>query len=88
MPSFDAIWERIQQHAGEIFTQIRGGEFRYEVRDGCVKPDRVNQIISRAEFERAFQLVPLDSTVPVQGLRGPSYIYAIMMDRRIRQNDW
>jgi hypothetical protein len=33
-------------------------------------------------------LVPLENTVPVQHLRGPSYIYAILMDPRIRQDDW
>jgi hypothetical protein len=32
--------------------------------------------------------VPLPNTVPVQHLRGPSYIYAILMDSRIRRTDW
>lgn len=88
MPPFETIWGRIQQHEGELFTQIRGGEFRYKVQDGCVKPDRVNQIISRDQFERAFQSVPLENTIPVQNLRGPAYIFAILMDKRIRINNW
>ena len=88
MPLFETIWERTQQYEGEVFTQIRGGQFKYAVQNGCVKPDRVNQIISRNQFERAFQFVPLDDTKPIQKLRGPSYIYAILMDKRIRKNDW
>ena len=88
MPTFETVWRRIQQRAGEVFTQIRGGQFRYDIQNGCVRPDRVNQIISRDQFERAFRLCPLEGTMPIQNLRGPSYIYAILMDRRIRRNDW
>ena len=39
-------------------------------------------------MEEAAALVPLANTVPVQHLRAPSYIYAILMDPRIRQSDW
>jgi len=38
--------------------------------------------------EEAFRLAPLKNTVIVQRLQGPSYIYAVLMDKRIRQNDW
>jgi hypothetical protein len=31
---------------------------------------------------------PLPNTVPVQNLQGPSYLYAILMDSRIRDGDW
>ena len=88
MPTFDAVWSRIQAHAGEHFVQIRGGQFTYEVVGTHIKPDRTNQNLPRAHFEEAFRLVPLKDTVLVQHLRGPSYIYAILMDRRIRENDW
>jgi hypothetical protein len=85
---FDTIWARISRCAGETFTQIRGGEFTYEVDGGSLIPDRTNQVIPRSHFEQAAGLLPLDSTMPVQDLRGPSYIYAVLMDRRVRQSDW
>jgi hypothetical protein len=85
---FDTIWNRILAHTGETFHQMRGGEFTYRVRGNSVIPDRVNQVIPRAHFSEAFHLVPLANTVSVQHLRGPAYIYAIMMDPRIRQQDW
>ena len=88
MTTFDAIWNRIKSHEGEPFTQIRGGEFTYEVVGNMVIPDRTNQNFPRVQFEEALALVPLKNTTPVQHLRGPSYIYAIMMDDRIRQSDW
>lgn len=85
---FATIWRRITQRSGETFTQIRGGEFTYEVTEGSLIPDRTNQIIPRSHFEQAAELLPFESTVPLQHLRGPSYIYAVLMDRRIRQSDW
>lgn len=88
MVSFDTIWSRIRAHEGETFRQIRGGEFTYTVTGSAIVPDRTNQNISRAHFAEATRMLPLKSTVPVQHLRGPSYIYAVLMDRRIRNDDW
>ena len=88
MIGFDRIWARIHRHAGEEFRQIRGGQFTYVAHDGYVVPSRTNQNLPRTEFEKAYRLVPLEGTTPVQHLRGPSYLYAILMDRRIRGSDW
>ena len=87
-PSIDIVWGRIVAHEGETFHQIRGKAFEYEVHSGYLRPDTTNQNIPRAAFEEALELVPLKNTVPVQHLRGPSYIYAILMDKRIRKADW
>jgi hypothetical protein len=86
--TFDSVWQRIEAHAGETFRQKRGGEFTYEARSGAVHPDRTNRALPRSHFEQAFDHVPLNSTVPLQRLQGPSYLYAILMDPRIRQGDW
>ena len=63
---FDTVWARIRRHAGEEFQQIRGGRFTYAAHDGYIVPSRTNQNLPRADFERAFQLVPLENTTPVQ----------------------
>ncbi len=83
MDDFDMIWSRIRRHQGQTFHQIRGGAFTYEVTTSAVLPDRTNQLLPKAHFEQAWELMPLRSTVPVQHLRGPSYLYAILMDARI-----
>ena len=88
MVGFDTIWARIKAHQGETFRQIRGGEFKYTVTASAIIPDRTNQNIPRTHLEEAAQLLPLENTVPVQHLRGPSYIYAVLMDSRIRKADW
>lgn len=88
MIRFSAVWEKIEAHAGDSFRQIRGGEFKYSIQSGHVVPDRTNHQLARSQFEKAFGLVPLENTTSVQHLRGPSYLYAILMDSRIRGQDW
>lgn len=89
MIGIDEVWSRIEAHAGENFYQIRGREFTYIISGGHVIPDRTRQQIPKSHFEKALEYVPLENTIPLQkNLRGPSYIYAILMDNRIRRSDW
>lgn len=75
----DEVWGRIEAHAGETFRQIRGGEFTYTATSSYISPDRTSQHIPKAHFERALAMVQLTDTVPLQDLRGPSYIYAVLI---------
>ena len=84
----NAVWSRICRHAGEPFHLIRGKAFRYEARSAHLILAAVNQNLARSQLEQALELVPLSSTVDVQHLRAPSYIYAILMDDRVRRSDW
>ena len=84
----DHLWTRLAAHEGDVFRQIRGGEFTYALADGSILPDRTDWAIPRKHMEEALTLVPLQSTVPIQHLYGPSYIYAVLMDERIRLQDW
>lgn len=88
MPNIEVVWQRIRAHEGEVFHQVRGGEFRYRVVGNQLVPDRTRQQIPRSHFERALELAPLPSTTAVQRLRGPSYLFAVLMDDRIRRGDW
>lgn len=88
MTSIDEIWRRIEARQGEVFRQIRGGEFRYRVSGGYLELSRTNHKVSRSDLEEALRLVPLKNTTPVHHLRAPSYIFAILMDDRIRRGDW
>lgn len=88
MVSFDTIWARIKANEGSLFHQIRGQAFTYSVVGSAIIPNTTNQNIPRAHLEEASKLVPLKNTVPVQHLRAPSYLFAVLMDSRIRQQDW
>jgi hypothetical protein len=87
-PNIDTVWQRICRNEGELFNQKLGGEFSYSVVSSALIPNRTNQQIPRSEFAESLKLVPLADTKPVQHLRGPSYICAVLMDRRIRGEDW
>lgn len=84
----EEIWSRIKSHSGDVFCQMRGKKFSYAVDGDYIKLDATNQNIPKKHIGQALSLVPLDDTTPVQHLRGPSYIYAILMDERIRKKDW
>ena len=86
--NFDLVWERIKEHEGETFTQIKGKKFTYEVQGNSLKPNTVNRIIPNSEIKKALNFVPLPNTVVIHNLQAPSYLYAILMDKRIRENLW
>ena len=88
MVNIDAIWARIKTYKGEKFHQIRGAEFTYEVVGSAVVPDRTNRNIPKSDFEKAIAFLPLENTTTIHNLQGPSYIYAILMDKRIRKDGW
>lgn len=87
-PTIDEVWRRICRCEGETFHQKLGGEFTYSVVSGALIPSRTPQQIPRSEFAKALKLVPLSKTTPIQHLRGPSFIYAVLMDPRIKGEDW
>lgn len=88
MTSIDSVWPRLKAHQGEEFRQMRGKAFSYSVDGATLIPSTTNRKLPRSDFEKALKLVPLPNTACVQHLQGPSYIYAILMDGRIRLNDW
>jgi hypothetical protein len=87
-PNFEVVWKRIETEAGKDFALMRGAPFTYAVSHGAVHPSRTNHQIPKSHFEKALVLVPLKNTAVVQDLRGPSFIYAILMDERVRAGEW
>ena len=89
MPDIDEIWRRIQSHAGEAFPLYDRGEITYRVEDNKLFHSGTAPPIYRSTFEQALAQVPLANPGQLgTSVRGPSYVYAILMDRRIRQDDW
>ncbi|MHC0037952.1 hypothetical protein [Pseudoneobacillus sp. C159] len=84
----DEVWKRIIENEGQVFRQIRGGEFSYKVKGNILYLSRTRRSVSKGTFNDALKFVPLCNTVPVQHLQAPSYLFAILMDERIRKNDW
>lgn len=90
MPDIETVWARIVAHQERTFHQVEGGEFTYTVSGNVLRPDRTNRNIPKSDFAKALPLAPFSSTTQVNrlGVQGPSYVFAILMDARIRQADW
>lgn len=85
MINIENVWENIIKHEGQEFMQIRGQKFTYKLNDSksALMPSTTEQWLSKTVFEKALAFMPLTSTKEVQHLRGPSYLYAILTDKRI-----
>ena len=86
--SFGEVWGRIEQYAGAEFRQKRGGVFTYEVVGNLIVPDRTDHRFARSQVEEAYHRMPVEGPGRLNDLRGPSYLFAILMDDRIRQGEW
>jgi hypothetical protein len=84
MDAFDEVWQRIVRLRGETFYQKRGKAFSYTVSGGSLRPSTTNRQLPRSHFARAFARAPLDGPGQLQDLQGPSYLFAILTDPRIR----
>lgn len=85
--SIEDIWKRIQHSEGEVF-HLRGGKpYTYEIVGNALVPVGINRNIPRSDFEKALVRLPFENTTSLQDLQGPSYIYSILMDKRIRGGD-
>jgi hypothetical protein len=84
----DTVWQRIVANEGQTFHKIRGQPFTYTVHGNSISLSTTNQLVGITVFENALVFVPLANTVPVQHLRAPSFLYAILMDERIRHGLW
>ena len=88
-PSFNDIWNRIVALQGESFTTKTSLPLTYIVDGDAVIPSRTDYSISRQDFEKAFNLVPLSGPGKINELvRGPAYIWAILYDHRISDGEW
>lgn len=76
---FPELWEQIKAHEGQVFYTVRGKELCYTVQGNTIIPSRTRYQLSRADFEKAFQQMPLSGPGQISSLvRGSSYIYAIL----------
>ncbi len=89
MVSIREVWGRIIAHQGERFETVTGKPFSYRASDDVLVTDRSDFPLRSGEFEKALAVAPSDGPGEISKLvRGPSYIWAILHDPRIRQTDW
>jgi len=85
MDSFDEVWSRIRDCAGQEFHTKTGVTFTYRVTEGSVIPDHTGYPIHMSQFQKAHVLMPLRGPSEINRLvRGPAYVYALLADVRTR----
>lgn len=92
MADIETVWDRIRRRAGEPFETVTGLPFTYRVPGDYMRVNRdgreVNQSLSKTNFAKALALMPAAQPSDIKDRRGSAYTWAILMDERIRQNDW
>lgn len=92
MESFDDVWTRIKNHAGQTFSTATGLPFTYQVQGGYLEVTRdgrkINRSLSRTNLRKASAFEPAAKPSDIQESQGPAYTWAILMDRRIRGAAW
>lgn len=82
--NFDSIWNNIIHCAGQEFRTKKGLPFTYQVINGAVVPDRTDYPLAKNNFEKAAMIKELTGPGEIKMLaRGPTYVYAILTDKRI-----
>lgn len=88
-PSIDDLWRRIKALERQDFKTKTGRPFTYTVSGDIFQPNRTKYNISKVDFAKALARVPFDGPGAVKDLvRGPSYLWAVLHDRRVRRSDW
>lgn len=83
--SFDEVWNNIICCADQELYTKTGRTFTYTVTDGCVIPNHTNYPLAKGQFQKAAEIPNLTGPGQINGIvRGPSYIFAILTDPRIR----
>jgi hypothetical protein len=79
----DEVWARIERHAGSEFRQVRGKAFGYRTTARTIYLAQTNRMISRSAVDQALARWPVAGPGGLQDLSAPSYLFAILADRRV-----
>ena len=91
---FETVWQRIRACEGREFHTKKGEPFRYELRSQevlrVIRNVEIERNLTKSNFARAFDQFMEGSITGPSGLdsvQGPSYVWAILQDERIRSKD-
>lgn len=85
----EELWGRLTKLQGQEFETIRGLPFTYTITRTALRPSRAQWDIGWGDFEKALALVPIEGPGVISNLvRGSAYVWALLHDKRVRQQDW
>ena len=84
--NFDVIWKNIQHYEGQVFKTVWGVEYKYTLYNDylLINNDKKRKITKDA-FKISITIEnPTPSNIKSEGIWGPSYVYGIISDERIK----
>lgn len=76
------IKRKLKELEGETFYTVTGKPYTYEfVGENIIKPSRANYRIHLSNFEKATEINPTELH-QIREVRGPSYVFGIITDKR------
>ena len=84
--NIEAIWKNIQLCEGKVFKTVRGIEYTYAVYDNylLINDDKKRRI-TKDSLKIAIVIdSPTPSKIQQENIWGPSYVYGIITDKRIK----
>ena len=84
--NIDQVWANICKHEGDLFHTVTNIEYTYIVKDNCILINNdARRKITKINLLKALEIPnPTCSKIGNAGIWGPSYIYGIITDHRIR----
>lgn len=89
MTTVDTVWNRVKALEGQQFETKTGKPFTFEASGAVFRPSRTKYNISKADFAKVLELVPVEGPGEISNLvRGSAYVWAVLHDRRVRKSEW
>jgi hypothetical protein len=86
MNDFEQVWGRITALSGQTFHTKRGIPFAYDATSSSVALRNTERSLPVGHFKKALDRFPVSGPGDLQDLQGPSYLYAILTDPRVRES--
>ena len=88
----ESVWDRIKSHQGEEFRTAKRLPFTYVVEGAGIwfsrEGRRINRKLTRTQVDVAIARCPLATTTEIKDLMDYAYLFALLMDARIRGQAW
>lgn len=88
----ETVWRRIRALQGQQFHTARGLPFTFQVDGNGIwffrDRKKIAVKLSRSQVEVAISRCPLQTTTEIKDLMDYTYLFALLSDRRIREQNW
>ena len=84
--NIDKVWANICKHEGDVFHTVTNKGYTYVVKDNYILINNDSRRkITRTNLSKALEIQnPTCSKIANAGIWGPSYVYGIITDSRIK----